>query len=108
MDPVEQHVEDAKRVLYNLDPVDKSIASRSNLYEMYKKNAIKYANAKSNYAVAYAKAQSDPAALQAWPMTGTTYQQAVDSAWDHWMSAGKNKVERALAIIKSHPKNSSR
>ena len=101
MDPVHQHVEDAKRVLYNLDPVDGSIISKSKLYEMYEKNAAEYAKAKSDYAVAYAKARSDATALQAWPLTATTYQQAVDRAWNAWMSAGKNKIERALNTVAS-------
>jgi hypothetical protein len=108
MDPLQQHIEDARRTLYNFNPVDGSITSKSNLYEMYEKNAANYAKAKSDYAAAYEKAQSDPAALQAWPMTSVTYRQAVDSAWDSWMSAGKDKIERALAIIGSQPKNSSR
>ena len=47
MDPVQQRVEDARRVLYNLDPVDGSIISKSKLYEMYEKNAAEYAKAKS-------------------------------------------------------------
>jgi len=101
MDPVHQHVEDAMRVLYNLDPVNGSIISKSKLYVMYEKNAADYAKAKSDYAVAYAKACSDPAALQAWPLTGATYQQAVDRAWDTWMSAGRNKVECALNTVAS-------
>jgi hypothetical protein len=101
MDPVHQHVEEAKRVLYDLDPVDGSIISKSKLYEMYEKNAAEYAKAKSDYALAYAKARSDPAALQAWPLAGTTYQQAVDRAWDRWMSAGRNKIERALNTVAS-------
>ena len=107
MDPVHQHVEDAKRVLYNLNPVDGSIISKSKLYEMYEKNAADYAKAKSDYAVAYAKARSDPVALQAWPLTGATYQQAVDRAWDRWMSAGKNKIERALNTVASGSQKTS-
>src|SRR5438132_13405507 len=107
MDPVQQRVEDARRVLYNLDPVDGSIISKSKLYEMYEKNAAEYAKAKSDYAEAYAKAQSTPAALQAWPLTGTTYRQAVDSAWDGWVGAGKDKIERALAVIESQATTSS-
>jgi hypothetical protein len=107
MDPVHQHVEDAKRVLYNLDPVDGSIISKSKLYEMYEKNAAEYAKAKSDYAVAYAKARSDPPALQAWPLTATTYQQAVDRAWNAWMSAGKNKIERALNTVASGSQKTS-
>ena len=105
MDPVQQQIEDARRVLYNIDPVDGSIIGKSKLYQLYEKNAADYAKAKSDYAAAYARARSDPAALQAWPLTATTYQQAVDSAWDCWMSAGKDKIERALAIIESQPKS---
>jgi hypothetical protein len=88
-------------VLYNLDPVDGSIIGKSNLYQMYEKNAAEYAKAKSDYGLAYAKARSDPAALQAWPLAGATYQQAVDRAWNAWMSAGKNKIERALNTVAS-------
>lgn len=101
MDPNQQRVEDARRVLYNLDPVDGSIISKSKLYEMYEKNAAEYAKAKSDYALAYAKARSDATALQAWPLTATTYQQAVDRAWNAWISAGKNKIERALNTVAS-------
>jgi hypothetical protein len=107
MDQVQQAVEDARRTLYNLNPANGSITGKSKLYEMYEKNAADYAKAKSDYAAAYAKVRSDPMALQNWPMVGTTYQQAVDSVWDRWMSAGKDKIERALAIIEAQPKNSS-
>jgi len=95
-------------VLYNLDPVDGSIISKSKLYEIYEKNGAAYAKTKSDYAAAYAKARSSPAALQAWQLTATTYQQAVDSAWHSWMSAGKDKIERALTIIESQSKSSSK
>lgn len=97
MDQVQQQIEDARRVLYNLAP-DGTIISKSNLYEMYEKNAANYAKAKSGYAAAYAKAQSDPVALQVWPLTGVTYRQAIDSAWDDWIIEGKAKVESALAV----------
>lgn len=107
MDPVQQRVEDARRVLYDLDPVDGSIISKSKLYEMYEKNAAEYARAKSEYAAAYAKARSDATALQAWPLTATTYQQAVDRAWNAWTSAGKNKIERALNTVASGSQKTS-
>ena len=107
MDPSHQRVEDARRVLYNLNPVDGSIISKSKLYEMYEKNAAEYAKAKSDYAVADAKARFDPAALQAWPLAATTYQQAVDRAWDRWMSAGRTKIEGALNTVASANRNTS-
>ena len=105
MDSSKQQIEDARRTLYDLDPANGNIITKSKLYQLYEKNAAAYAKAKSAYAEAYAKAQSNPAALQAWPLTGTTYGQAVDNAWNSWASAGKDKVERALAVIQSQPKH---
>ena len=107
MDQVHQQIQDAQRVLYNLAP-DGSIISKSNLYATYEKNAATYAKAKSDYAEAHAKAQSNPAALQAWPLTATTYRLVVDSAWNTWVVSGKNAIEQALAIIESQSKNSRR
>lgn len=97
-------INDARRALYNLAP-DGSIISKSELYQMYEKNAAAYAKAKSDRAAAYAKAQSDPATLQIWPLTGTTYEQAIDNAWNTWTSASKHEVERALNVIHSQSKN---
>lgn len=101
MDPGRQEIEDARRLLYNVDPVDGNIVSKSKLYHLYEKNAADYARAKSDYAAAYSKARSDPAILQRWPLTAVTYQQEVNRAWDSWTSAGKNKVERALNTLAS-------
>jgi hypothetical protein len=85
MDQVQQQIEDARRVLYDIDPVNGNTIGKSKLYRRYEKNAANYAKAKSGYAAAYAKAQSDPVALQVWPLTGVTYRQAIDSAWDDWI-----------------------
>jgi hypothetical protein len=104
MDPAKEQIEGARRVLYNLAP-DGTIISKTELYQMYERNAAAYAKAKSDYAAAYAKARSSPMTLQTWPLTATTYQQAVDSAWNSWTSAGKDKIERALAVIQSQSKN---
>jgi hypothetical protein len=104
MDSAKEQIEDARRVLYNLAP-DGTITSKTNLYQMYEKNAAAYTKAKSDYTAAYAKARSSPMALQTWPLTATTYQQAIDSAWNSWTSAGKDKVERALAVIQSQSKH---
>jgi hypothetical protein len=103
-----QQIEDARRILYDVDPKNGSIIGKSKPYETYEKNAAAYAKAKSDYAAAYAKAGSDPMALQSWPLTGVTYQQAVDRAWDSWMSAGKDKIERALAIIEPQAKKNTK
>jgi hypothetical protein len=108
MDQVQQQIEDARRILYDVDPKNGTAIDKSKLYQMYEQNAADYAKAKADYATAYAKARSDPMALQSWPLTGVTYQQAVDQAWDRWTGAGKNKIERALAIIGSHAKKNTK
>lgn len=107
MDP-QQHIEDARRILYDVDPKNGTIIGKSKLYQIYEKNAADYAKAKSDYAAAYEKAGSDPMALQSWPLTGVTYQQAVDRAWGSWISSGKDKIERALAIIGSQAKKTTK
>jgi hypothetical protein len=104
MGSAKQQIEGARRVLYNLAP-DGTIISKTELYQMYERNAAAYAKAKSDYAAGYAKASSSPMTLQTWPLTATTYQQAIDTAWNSWTSAGKDKVEHALAVIQSQPKN---
>ncbi|PPK96143.1 hypothetical protein CLV92_105245 [Kineococcus xinjiangensis] len=51
---------------------------------------------------AYARALRDPRALQQWPMTGRAYQDAVDDAFDRWLSLGhKREVEAALDALRS-------
>ena len=66
-----------------------------------------YAKAKAAMVEASVKAQSDPMAAQLWPITASAYQQTVDDAWDSWMSADKDEIEHALAIIESQPNNPS-
>jgi hypothetical protein len=104
---LQKHIEDARRILYDIDPNSGTIIGKSKLYKMYEENMEAYTKAKSAMAEAYAKAQSDPMALQAWPITGATYQHDVDQAWDRWISADKNKIENALATIKSQPNDPS-
>jgi hypothetical protein len=72
------------------------------------RNAKNYAEAKSEYAVGMAKARSDPAAAQIWPMLAAVYQQAVDSAHDALVSADANKVEHAIRVLKTFNKESQK
>lgn len=102
MDAKQQQIENARRVLYTVDPSSGTIIGKSQLYQIYEKNAADYAKAKSDYAMAYSKARFDPAALQAWPLTAKTYQQTVDSAWDDWVNEGKLKIESALAVLNTY------
>jgi hypothetical protein len=98
---VQKQIDDAKKVLYEMDPDDGSIVGKSKLYKMYEKNARDYAMSKANYAIAQAQAKEDRSKADIWPMTSTTYQNVVDDAFDTLKTEGAEKVERALDIIGS-------
>lgn len=41
-------------------------------------------------------------ALQNWPIVGRSYQEAIDSALDKWLTLGqKDRVERVLKVMRS-------
>jgi hypothetical protein len=98
---VQKQIDDAQKVLYELDPDDGSIVGKSKLYKRYEKNASAYAQAKADFAIAQAAAKSDPAKAEIWPMTSAPYQRNVDDAYDTLKTEGAEKVERALDIIGS-------
>jgi hypothetical protein len=98
---VQKQIDDAKKILYDLDPDDGSINGKSKMYKTYEKNARDYAQAKADYAIAMAQAKSDPAKTEIWPMASATYQHTVDDAYDTLKSEGAEKVERALDILGS-------
>jgi hypothetical protein len=98
---VQKQIDDAQKVLYELDPSDGSIVGKSKLYQTYEKNARDYAMAKANYAIAQAQAKADRSKADIWPMTSVMYQNTVDDAYNTWKTMGAEKVERALDIIGS-------
>jgi hypothetical protein len=101
---VQQAVNDAMNVLYNMDTTDPAnpvIQGKSPLYSKYTKNAMAYAQAKAAYAVAMAKTLADPTQANLWPQLSATYQAAVDDAFNTWKTEGADKVERALAVYES-------
>jgi hypothetical protein len=97
---VQAQIDAATKVLYELDD-DGSILTKSKLYKNYLKNAAAYAKAKSDYADAQVAALANPAKADSWPMNSTTYQQAVDDAYDSLKTEGAEKIERARDIIES-------
>jgi len=98
---VQKQIDDAQKVLYELDPNDGSIVGKSKLYQTYEKNARDYAMAKMNYAVMQAQAKGDRSKADIWPMTSVMYQNMVDDAYNTLKTMGAEKVERALDIIGS-------
>lgn len=100
---VQQAIDDATAVLYATDNTDPTspVIGKSPLYARYTKNALAYALAKANYATNMAKTLADPATGNLWPQLSSTYQAAVDDAWNTFKTEGADKIERALAVIES-------
>ncbi len=98
---VQKRVDDARKILYEIDPTDGSIIGKSKLYKRYLVNATAYAEAKKDYAEAQAAALADPLKASTWPMTSAVYQQKVDEAYDTLKTEGAEKVESSLATIES-------
>jgi hypothetical protein len=99
-DEIQQQIDDAKKVLYELDE-EGNIVGKSRLYKTYVKNADAYAKAKSDYADAQAAALANPARAETWPQNSVFYQRIVDQAWDDFKTMGAEKIERALDTIES-------
>jgi hypothetical protein len=97
---VKQRVDAATRVLYKLD--DKgAIVEKTPLYANYIKNSAALAKAKSDFAVAAALAQRDPAKAEVFPVVSATLQETVDQARRSLIAEGADRVERALDVIAS-------
>src|SRR5262249_57549704 len=65
---VQKQIDDAQKVLYELDPTDGSIVGKSKLFQTYTKNANDYAMAKANYAIIQPQATADRAQPDLWPI----------------------------------------
>jgi hypothetical protein len=98
---VQKQIDEATKVLYELDVADNSIIGKSRIHKTYLKNASAYAVSKMEYAEAQAAALADPVKAGTWPMASAVYQQKVDEAYDTLKTEGAEKVEWALAILES-------
>jgi hypothetical protein len=77
------------------------LPSPTPMYSRYTQNAMAYAQAKANFSKAQAKALTDPASADTWPMESAPLQAAVDDAWNTWKSEGADEIEAALATVES-------
>jgi hypothetical protein len=90
----------AEKVLYNLDD-DGNIMDYTVRYQNWLNLSQAYADAKSDFATAEARAMRDPVFGAAWPVTAASQQQKVDNAYRMWRSSGADQVEKALDTINS-------
>ncbi len=97
---VKARVQEAKKVLYDLD-ADGNILGPSRLYETYKRNADRYAQAKADFAEAQQEHLMDPLRAGIWPVVSMRYKRKVDQAWKDLKGEGGDRVEQALDTINS-------
>jgi hypothetical protein len=98
---VQKQIDDATKVLHELDPDDGSIVGKSKLYKNYLKNALAYTQAKKDYADAQAAALADPVKAQTWPIDSALYQEKINQAYDAFKTGGADMVERALHVLEA-------
>lgn len=112
-DEIKEQINDAYKVLYELEEDDNgdlikdeegyyiSTGYKTRMYEEYLDYADDYAEAKYDYSQAKQMALADPVRAQHWPMDSVYHQRKVDQAWDDLKTAGAERIERALDVIKS-------
>jgi hypothetical protein len=72
------------------------------LYRRYLRYQQEYRKALRARDQARTRARRNPVALQNWPIVGRSYQEAIDSALDRWLTLGqKDRVERVLGMMRS-------
>jgi hypothetical protein len=98
---VQQAIDKAQRVLYQVNDDGTLSTNKSTIYKKYVSNTNAYGGAVAAYAQAYAAARSDPNQMQIWPVTSITFQNAVDQARDQLISDGAQTVEGALDTLAS-------
>jgi hypothetical protein len=101
---VQAEIAQATAVLYtmdNTDPANPVIIGKSQAYERYERNALAYATAKAIFAMQEAATLGNPATASEWPLLSSTYQEAVDDAYDTWKTEGAAAIETALATYES-------
>lgn len=90
----------AEKVLYTMDDAG-NYTGYTPLYSSYRHNQKALADARSAFALAYAQAMADPVAGQAWPVTSSTYQSAVDQAYNDLKDMGGQRVDDAMATLQA-------
>lgn len=104
----EQQLVEAYAVLYQIvntiDPDTGVVTPRkvkTQLYGDYLANQEVYNNARLAYSEAYREAQKTDIGRNTWSMLASTLQLTVQNAYDKLRSGSADKIEQALAIIKT-------
>lgn len=97
---VKKRIADAQKALYLMD-ADGNFTGYTPRHTAYRHNQKVLADARSEYALAYSQAMSDPIQGQAWPVTSARYQNAVDQAYNDFKDMGGQQIDDAIATLQS-------
>ena len=97
---VKRRIADAQKTLYLMD-ADGNFTGYTPRHTAYRHNQKVLADARSEYALAYSQAMSDPILGQAWPVTSAKYQNAVDQAYNDFKDMGGQQIDDAIATLQS-------
>lgn len=97
---IKKRIDDAQKVLYTED-ADGNFTGYTPLHASYRHNQKALGDARSAFALAYSRAMADPVQGQAWPVTSSHLQTAVDQAYNDLKDMGGQQVEDAIATLQS-------
>jgi hypothetical protein len=97
---IKARIDSAQKTLYTMD-ADGNFTGFSPLYASYRHNEKALGDARSAFALAYSQAMADPIMGQAWPVTSSSLQTAVDQAYNDLKDMGGQKVMDAIATLQS-------
>jgi hypothetical protein len=97
---IKKRIADAQKALYLMD-ADGNFTGYTPRHTAYRHNQKALADARSELALAYSQAMSDPVLGQAWPVTSAKYQNAVDQAYNDFKDMGGQQIDDAIATLQS-------
>lgn len=99
-DDIKKRIVDAEKVLYLMD-AEGNFTGYTPLHTAYRHNQKVLADARGDFALAYSQAMANPIQGQAWPVTSSRYQNAVDQAYSDLKDMGGQRIEDAMATLQS-------
>jgi hypothetical protein len=98
---IQQQIDAAQKLLWVEKPDGTITGRRTPEYQQYEQFSQAWANARTDYANAESAAAKDPALGNAWPVTSSSLQMAVDNAWNDWRGDDADEIENALDTLGS-------
>ena len=97
---IKKRIADAQKTLYLMD-ADGNFTGYTPRHASYRHNQKALADARSELALAFSQAMSDPVKGQAWPVTSEKFNNAVTQAFNDLKNMGGQEIENAINTLQS-------